>query len=78
MLTEPRCITIQVIRAILFEDSPCCVWGGAHLVKIYVDHLTAAVQAAHLAVGESSVILMTQPFSSLLKQLLKVEGGAAE
>ena len=29
MLTEPRCITIQVIRAILFEDGPCC--AGAHL-----------------------------------------------
>ena len=29
------------------------------------------------AVGESSVILLTPPFSSPLKHLLKVEGGAA-
>ena len=26
MLVEARCITVQVMRAILFKDSPCC--GG--------------------------------------------------
>ena len=32
----------------------------------------------HLAVGESSVILLASPLHSLLKHLLQVEGGAAE
>ena len=36
-----------------------------------------AVSAGHLAIGET-VSLMTPPFLSLLKHLIKVEGGAAE
>ena len=35
MLMEAHCITIQVIRAILFEDSLCC--GGAHRQRQRVD-----------------------------------------
>ena len=37
-----------------------------------------ALARPRLAVGESSVILMTPPLLSLLKHLLKVEGAAAE